>query len=355
MKNLTYRRKTRKHSVIESLTNAQKLVFSPMVFQAIGSLLDFGILQSLDETPQAAEKLRERLNLDEYTISTLLDVAQVADIVCQDKNGEFLVTQTGKAFLYDQMTIVNFNFIRNCCYLGASELTKSFNEASPAGLKFYSNSKDKKLYSELPSMPKDFKDSWYSFDNYYSDNCFEEVYNYIMKRNPSKIFDIGGNTGKFEQICLKKSSNIEITMLDLKENIDVVSQKEELKYCKFYPINVLDKNNSFPRFSGAVLMSQFLDCFSKEEISFILSNVVKSAKRGTYIYILEPFTDNQVFEGAKYSLVNTSLYFTCIANGNSKMYKKYEIVEIAKNVGLEICNIYENVGINDYTLLECKI
>lgn len=355
MKNVTYRRKTRKHSAVESLTQAQKLIFAPMVFQAIGSLLDFGILQSIDEVPQTIDDLKERLNLDEYTIITLLDVAQVADIVFQDKNGVFFTTNIGKSFLYDKMTIINFNFIRNCCYLGASELTKSFEKSIPAGLKFYSKKESKKLYSELPSMLKEFKDSWYSFDNYYSDNCFEEVYDYIMKHNPLKIFDIGGNTGKFEQICLKKSSNIEITMLDLKENIDVVSKKDELKSCKFYPINVLDKNASFPRFSGAILMSQFLDCFSKEEIYFILSNVKKSAESGTYIYILEPFTDNQVFEGAKYSLVNTSLYFTCIANGNSKMYKKSEIVGIAKNVGLEICNIYENVGINDYTLLEYKV
>mgnify|MGYP002619254412 CR=1 FL=1 len=353
MKNVVYRRKTRRHSTIDALTQAQKIIFAPMVFQAVASLLDFGILQSIDIASKTTEELIESLNLNEYTVKTLLEVAEVANIVSKNTDGKFSLTQIGKTFLYDKMTIVNFNFIRHCCYLGASKLSNSFKSGYPAGLKYYSDSE--KLYPVLPSMPREFKDAWYSFDNYYSDNCFEQVHQYIMKQNPAKIFDIGGNTGKFEKICLKNTPAVKITMLDLPENIEVVSKKEDLCGCHFYPINVLDKNGKFPNFSGAILMSQFLDCFSKEEIKFILSNIKNSADKGTYIYILEPFTDNQIFEGAKYSLVNTSLYFTCIANGNSKMYTKVEMLKLLKEVGLLVCNIYENIGINDYTLLECKV
>lgn len=354
MKKTPYRRKTRKHETINSLTQAQKIIFAPMVFQAIGTLLDLGILKSLDENPKSVTELMNTLNLDEYTVTTLLEVGAVADVISQNKNNEFCITQIGKTFLYDKMAIVNFNFIRHCCYLGASELTNSFKNSKPMGLKKFYNNNDK-VYPVLPKMSKEFKDAWYSFDNHYSDNCFEIVHNIIMQKSPEAIFDIGGNTGKFEKIYLKKSPNTKITMLDLKENIDIVSQNKELEGCNFYPINVLDRNNKFPKLTGAVLMSQFLDCFSKSEIQSILSRIKNASNKGTSIFILEPFTDNQNFEGAKYSLVNTSLYFTCIANGNSKIYTKTEMLEIIKNVGLEICNIYENIGVNDYTLLECIV
>ena len=41
----------------------------------------------------------------------------------------------------------------------------------------------------------------------------------------------------------------------------------------------------------------------------------------TETVVEEPIWDKQRFEAAAYSLQATSLYFTCIANGNSKMYR----------------------------------
>lgn len=204
-------------------------------------------------------------------------------------------------------------------------------------------------------MSEIFKKSWYEFDNYYSDNCFEEVYNIIASQHPEKFFDIGGNTGGFEKVCLVKNPNIDISMLDLKANIEVVSKNSQLKKCKFYSVNMLEEEPNLPKISGAVLMSQFLDCFSKAQIKRILENIKKSADKETKVYILEPFTDNQYFEASKLSLIEISLYFTCMANGNSKMYKKSEMIQLVKDAGLEVSNIYENIGTHEYTLLECSL
>lgn len=77
-----------------------------------------------------------------------------------------------------------------------------------------------------------------------------------------------------------------------------------------------------PEISGVVLMSQFLDCFSEEQVISILTNIKNSMADDTKIYILEPFTDKQLFDGATNSLVHISLYFTCMANGKSKMYSE---------------------------------
>ena len=100
-------------------------------------------------------------------------------------------------------------------------------------------------------------------------------------------------------------------------------------------------------------MSQFLDCFAKQQIISILTRISENSEENTLVYILEPFTDNQQFEGARYSLVHTSLYFTCMANGNSKMYKQTEMEEMIEQSGLKLKNTYTGIGAHDYTLLEC--
>ena len=101
-------------------------------------------------------------------------------------------------------------------------------------------------------------------------------------------------------------------------------------------------------------MSQFLDCFSREQILFILNKLSTAIDEKTRVFILEPFIDKQMFEGAAYALSHISLYFTCMANGKSKMYNEADFEEILASSNLEIVKKHQNIGKYDYTLLECK-
>ncbi len=348
--------KTTKHenkeSIIDTLTAAQRFIFAPVAFQALAAMLDLGIIEFLDKKPATESEIISSLKLDEYTVRTLLQSGLMNNIIQENEN-YYNLTKFGKLFLYNDMTIANFNYIKDVCYLGASELTESFKTHQPKGLhRFIGNYPT--IYPALTKLPKQMQQSWYKFDHFYSDNCFEEVFSVITQKYKS-IYDIGGNTGKFESLCLKKDKNIDITMLDLKANIDAISCNSKLKNCKFRPINVLDKNPDYPEIkNSAVLMSQFLDCFSKEDILKILTDLRMKMDKNSSLYILEPFTDLQKFEGAEYSLVHTSLYFTCMANGVSKIYSCGEMEELIKKAGFTICNQYQNIGSYDYTLMECK-
>lgn len=339
----------RKHKLIEALTEAQKLAFAPLTFQAINSMLEFRILKEIDSNPCNAEDLIRKLNLSEYTVNTLLEVAKCAGII-EKKDNKYSITYLGEAFLYDEMTQVNFNFVKDVCYQGASKLSQSFKEGKALGLKdLFSDAKT--IYPNLSKLPEKMKKSWYEFDHYYSDNCFDIIYKIISP--VEKIFDIGGNTGRFERVTLKFNPNQDITMIDFQGNIDLIKNDDELKNCKFHAADILDKEINLPPISGAVLMSQFLDCFSKEQIIFILKKIAKVCDKNTKIYILEPFIDKQKFLGAEYSLVHTSLYFTCMANGYSKMYSYADMEKMILESGFKINFTYENLGAHDYTLLEC--
>lgn len=346
-----YRRKRKKEvSSVEALAKAQEIVFAPFTFQVVAAMIDLGIMDYLKNNLSSVNEIIIDCKVSKYCAKTLLEAALMVGIVsCEDD--KYKLTILGETFLDNEMTRVNFNFMKDVCYLGASELKNSFVNNEPEGLKkFIANSQT--IYPLLSKLPAQIQKSWYEFDHYYSDTCFDEVLKIIFKHSPKEIFDIGGNTGKFEKACLAYNRDCKVTMLDLPENLDKAKENINSQRCSYVGINVVDKAAIFPQISGAVLMSQFLDCFSEEQIISILSNIAKSSKDDTRIYILEPFIDNQNFKGAAYSLVHISLYFTCMANGTSKMYSEKDMREFISKAGLKIAEKY-TIGIHDYTLLEC--
>ena len=102
-------------------------------------------------------------------------------------------------------------------------------------------------------------------------------------------------------------------------------------------------------------MSQFLDCFSEAEIEAILIKIKENASKDSTIYIMETFIDDQKFPAATFSLVATSLYFTAIANGNSKMYSSSVLKYIIEKAGLKCVNSYHLHEDSFHTILEVKL
>ncbi len=122
----------------------------------------------------------------------------------------------------------------------------------------------------------------------------------------------------------------------------------------FYSGNILDESTELPAAPDAVWMSQFLDCFSLRQITKILKKIHSVATKKTLVYVLEPLWDKQKFEAESYALQATSLYFTCMANGNSKMYRYGELVEAISAGGFELKTAHHNLGSNFYSLLVFK-
>ena len=100
-------------------------------------------------------------------------------------------------------------------------------------------------------------------------------------------------------------------------------------------------------------MSQFLDCFSKDQIISILRLIRKSMKPESKIFILENFGDRQRFEAATYCINASSLYFTCMANGNSRFYPSDILAQCIQEAELKIEKDIDNIGIGGHTLLVC--
>ena len=359
MKNPYRRSRKKTPSTISAKFDAQKIAFAPLTFQAVHTMLNLGILKFLDEinpTPATVQEITTRCNITEYAASTLMEVGTEIGVVEKTEDDAYIITLLGQNFLHDKMTKVNMNFVQDMCYLGAKELEKSFINGKPEGLKVFAEGDT--IYPHLSTLPEKARKSWYEFDHFYSDNSFADVMPILFKHNPKMIFDIGGNTGKFSLCCFDYNSDVEVAIIDLPEQIATAKQtmktKGLLDRSHFHEINMLDKTSEIPKNADIIWMSQFLDCFSKDEIVDILKKTVVAMGDKTRLFILEPFWDCQTFPAAKYSLIHTSLYFACMANGNSKMYSKDDMLDCLKKAGINSVLTHSNIGENDYTLLECK-
>ena len=133
----------------------------------------------------------------------------------------------------------------------------------------------------------------------------------------------------------------------------VIRERQLENRVTFLPIDVLDESQPFPAGFDAIWMSQFLDCFSEKEIVSILRRVAASLKAGGFLYILELFWDRQPNEIAAFCLLQTSLYFACIANGNSQMYHSADMMRCLEKGGLELLEERDQIG-PYHTVLKCQ-
>jgi len=353
---------------VDAKFEALKIAFAPITFQAVRALLELGLLKIISDSGEEGidfEEAAKRAGISLYGAKVLLEIALGMNIVktlpatqpCKSGEERFVLGKTGWFLLEDEMTKVNFNFVNDICYKGAFELKRSIENGKPLGLEVF-NSEGKTIYDILSTLPEKEKESWFAFDHFYSDIGFEEAIPIVFSHNPKKIIDIGGNTAKWAIRCCRHDPKVEVLIVDLPGQTKAAEQNSERagfsNRIKTKACNILDKETVIPAGADIIWMSQFLDCFSLEDVTRIMEKVRPAAGPATNVYILEPFWDKQRFEAAAYSLQATSLYFTCMANGKSKMYRSEELAEAVEKAGFDIIDARHNLGSNDYSLLCCR-
>ena len=239
-------------------------------------------------------------------------------------------------------------------------LEEALKEGKPAGLRHLGPWPT--IYEGLSSLPEQVRQSWLSFDHFYSDAAFAEALEIVFGQHHVRtLYDIGGNTGRWALQCVDYDKDVEVTILDLPQQIAMmqahISGKPGAERIKGYAINLLDAGARLPkseREPDAIWMSQFLDCFAMDEIVGILKRTKEVMTAGTRLYIMETLWDRQRFDTAAFCLTMTSLYFTAMANGNSKMYSTEDMEACIHEAGLEIEQIYDHLG-QGHSVLVVKI
>ena len=307
-------------SALDAITEAQRIAFAPMLFQAALCLRNAGILDYLDQQGKQGAPLNaitEHTVLNEYAVGVLLDMGLSGRIITC-KEGIYYLAKIGHYLLHDTMTRVNMDFTQDVCYQGLFFLADSLNEGKPSGLKVFGDWPT--IYPALSQLPDAARDSWFAFDHYYSDGAFNAALPYVFANNPTTLYDVGGNTGKWALRCCKFNENIAVTLLDLPQQI------------------VLAKEN--------IANAGFSDRIDFHAVDMLM-------KPGAKLCIMELFWDAQRFEATSFSLNASSLYFTCMANGNSRFYSAEKFYDYLNKAGFQVAERHDNLGVG-HTLLICQ-
>jgi cyclopropane fatty-acyl-phospholipid synthase-like methyltransferase len=212
------------------------------------------------------------------------------------------------------------------------------------------------VYEGLSILPEPARRSWFAFDHFYSDQAFPAICERLAADPPASLLDIGCNTGRFARMFLQRLPATTVGLADLPIQLDPLRESlrdaGQLDRVRCHPTNLLDPQAALPGGYSLIWMSQLLDCFSDDEIVAILQKVRAALPPGGRLWILELFWDRQRFEAAAFTLQQISLYFTCVANGNSQMYDSKVFLALLPRAGLVATQVTDGVG-GFHTLVEC--
>ncbi len=344
----------------EAQRMAEFIAFGPIVFQASRLMVKYGILDLLRDNSDGLteEEIALKTGLDLYTVKCLVEAGLCIGTVLVDvRTDRFSLSKIGWFLLTDEANRVNMDFNHYVNYEGFFKLDESFKERRPAGLEHFGDWKT--IYEGLSSLPEQVQRSWFGFDHFYSDNSFEKALEVMFDRPVKNLLDVGGNTGKWALQCVAHNPEVEVTILDLPQQIGLMKKAtagkpgaERIRGCG---MDLLDRSASFPvdRKYDVIWMSQFLDCFAEDEILSILTRAAEVMTPDTRLCIMELLWNRQRFEPAAFCLTMTSLYFTAMANGNSKMYYSEDLINLIVKAGMDVETIIDGIG-QGHNIIVCR-
>lgn len=356
-----HKRYTRERlSAREAQRLAEYIAFGPAIFQTARIMVDSGILDFIRDSSEGATEaeVAERFNLSDYAARCLLEASLSAGILLIDPESErFTISKTGWFLLNDPAVRVNLAFNHDVNYEGWFKLEESLRKGRPAGLEHFGPWPT--VYEGLSKLPENVRRSWLNFDHFYSDSSFEEALKIVFADRPRTLLDVGGNTGRWASKCVAYDPEVQVTILDLPGQLGMM--KEAVKglpgadRIHGFEANLLDPASEMPpRKFDAIWMSQFLDCFSEEQVVDILRKAAKCMGPESRLYIMETLWDRQRFEPAALCLTMTSLYFTAIANGNSKMFRSDHLLRLLAEAGYEPVAIHDHLG-QGHTIISARL
>jgi len=336
---------------------AQEIVFGPVVFQVARLMVKWGLFEMLGQAQDglSLDEMVARTGRPRYVIQVLLESSLTSGTVLLSGD-RFELSKTGWFLLNDTMARVNMDFNHDVNYLGLFRLEEALEQGTPEGLKVFGSWPT--IYEGLSSLPEQVQKSWFGFDHFYSDGSFPEALEIVFAGKPARLLDVGGNTGRWALKCVGFDPDVCVTIMDLPQQLEMMRQQTKglpgAERISGHPVNLLDPAVPFPEDFDAIWMSQFLDCFSEEEVTSILTRAARSMGRSSRLFIMETFWDRQQFEQAAYCLTQISLYFTALANGCSKMYYSGDMLRCVERAGLRPVKIHDGLGLG-HSVVECAL
>ena len=209
---------------IDAQRMAEFIAWGPAVFQVSRLMIKFGIFRLLDNASEGLtrEEIVKATGLSDYAVKCMLEASLcIGTVIINPDNDRYTLSKTGWFLLNDQATRANVDFNHDVNYEAWFRLEESFKEGRPAGLEHFGPWPT--VYEGLSSLPEQVQKSWFGFDHLYSDLSFPEALDVVFGRHRTRtLYDVGGNTGKWALQCVGYDKDVQVTVLDLPQQIKMM-------------------------------------------------------------------------------------------------------------------------------------
>lgn len=352
-------------NALQAQRHALEIVFGPIAFQVALVMRRIGMLDLLAapgaRTGLSLAELCGQLSRPTYTVQLLAESALASGILYRllgevGAPERYRLTKTGFLLCRDPVTGILMDFVQDVCYQGVFDLGRALDSGVPEGLKRWGDWPS--LYEALGSLPNPVQESWYRYDHYFSDRTFAQALKVVFDPSPPCLLDVGGNTGRWALACVAHDPDVEVTVVDLPGQIATLERMiagvSGADRIHGTAADLLDPATSLPGGFEVIWMSQFLDCFRDDDIVRILRLAAAAMSKVTRLYINEIYWDRQRFESASYVLMQSSPYFTAVANGQSKFPRWPDMCRCIDAAGLAVEFNLDGLGVG-HTLTCCRL
>ena len=346
-----------KMKAVDAQRLAHEISFGPVIFQVSRLMVKFGIFQMLLDAKEGLtlDEIQEKSGLSRYAVQALLYASLTAGtVLCKEER--YTTSKAGWFLLNDPLVQVDMGMVHDVIYNALFHIEETLLSGEPTGLrKIFGNYPT--IYEALSSLPPDVQKSWFDWDHYFSDQSFDEALPIVFADKPLRLLDVGGNTGKFALRCVDYDEEVQVTIVDLPQQLEMMKKftagKQGAERIFGHAANLLDQSIKLPEGFDVIWMSQLVSAFSEEEVTSVLARAADAMNNETVLFINETLWDRQRFDSAAYCLTQITLYFACAANGNSKMYHSSDLLRCIHNAGLTVETIHDGLG-KGHSLLVCK-
>ncbi|GDX81361.1 O-methyltransferase [Deltaproteobacteria bacterium] len=330
----------------EARARAHRLAVAPFAFQAASAARELGVLRLLRAGPQSAVSIAEASGLPPTSVDVLLDACLALELVAEEPPGTWRLSTVGAAWIFDPRVVADAAFAKDVCWAGLANLTTALRTGEPAGLA--SLGPWKTIYEGLTALAEPARSSWFAYDHGHSDSAFDAVILRLRAAPPTRVLDVGANTGRFACKLLSGVPAVTTTLLDHPAQLTAARAELTaaglLDRAEFQVVDLLQHDVPFPAGQDLVWFSQVLDCFGPKDIVSLLQRARAALAPGGEVWVLEVCPDRQAHPAAAEVLRLQSLYFTAIANGVSRFYRGSDYIQCAELAGLELVGVTDGLG-----------
>lgn len=212
-------------TAVQAQRLAQEIAFGPVVFQVSRLMLKFGIFRLLSDNREglSLEQISQKTELSRYAAQVLLEASLTIGTVLV-KDDQYILAKAGWFLLNDEMAQVNMNFNQDVNYKGLFHLEEALLNGRPEGLKELGNWPT--ITRDYPTYPGRHR-KLVRLRPFYSDNSFDQALEIVFSHSPRTLLDVGGNTGRWATKCVQYNEKVEVTIMDLPQQLEMMKQKTE--------------------------------------------------------------------------------------------------------------------------------